>query len=317
MIMNLKDYFNSGIPILTDSGFETTLIFHHQIDLPHFASFYLLDKPKYDDVINNYYKEHLDIAKQYNLGYILESGTWRANKDWGFKLGYNDSELIRINQLAIKQLKALKDEYSAYLPFILISGQIGPGKDGYTITEVMSEVEAQNYHDLQIRAFKEAGADLASALTMGYIDEALGIVNSAKANNFPIVISFTVETNGNLPSGESLKNAIETIDGLTNSFPLHYMVNCAHPTHFIDQLSDDGDWKSRIKGIRANASCKSHEELDEATELDRGDISDFGKWHTILKEKLPNLTVYGGCCGTDVKHVAEICKNLSLSVESS
>lgn len=314
--MNLKDYFNSDTPILTDSGFETTLIFHHDIDLPHFASFYLLDKPKYDDVIHKYYKEHLEIAKQYNLGFILESGTWRANKDWGFKLGYSESDLAKINQLAIKQLKSFKDEYIANLPFILISGQIGPAKDGYTITEVMSEVEAQRYHDLQIKAFKTAGADFASALTMGYINEALGIVNSAKENNLPIVISFTVETDGNLPSGESLKEAIEAIDELTDGYPLHYMVNCAHPTHFINQLCDEGDWKLRIKGVRANASCKSHAELDEATELDKGDVLDFGKWHSLLKEKLPNLNVYGGCCGTDVEHVAEICKNLSLPIES-
>jgi len=314
--MKLKDYFNSELPILTDSGFETTLIFHHDIDLPHFASFYLLDKPKYDDVIYKYYTDHLEIAQKYHLGYILESGTWRANRDWGFKLGYNESELARVNTLAIKQLKAIREEYSIHLPFILISGQIGPAKDGYTITEVMTADEAQQYHDLQIKAFKSAGADFASALTMGYIDEALGIVNSAKENNLPVVISFTVETDGNLPSGETLKNAIETIDRLTNSYPLHYMVNCAHPSHFINQLNDDGDWKLRIKAIRANASCKSHAELDEATELDRGDILDFGQWHTILKEKLPNLNVYGGCCGSDIEHIAEICKNISLPVES-
>ncbi|MEQ3796390.1 homocysteine S-methyltransferase family protein [Flavobacteriaceae bacterium MJ-SS4] len=314
--MNIKDYLNSNIPVLTDSGFETTLLFHHNIDLPHFASFYLLDKPKYDDVIYNYYKEHLEIAKQYKLGYILESGTWRANRDWGFKLGYNESDLVKVNQLAIKQLKAFKDEYSANLPFILISGQIGPAKDGYTITAVMSEIEAQKYHDLQIKAFKEAGADLASALTMGYINEALGIVNSAKENDLPIVISFTVETDGHLPSGETLKDAIETIDRATNSYPLHYMINCAHPSHFVDQLEEDGKWKSRIKAIRANASCKSHAELDEATELDRGDILDFGKWHAQLKEKLPNLNIYGGCCGSDVEHVAEICKNISIPVEA-
>ncbi|HMC01210.1 MAG TPA: homocysteine S-methyltransferase family protein [Flavobacteriaceae bacterium] len=314
--MDLKEYFNSDAPILTDTGFETTLIFHHNIELSHFASFYLLDKPKYDDIIYKYYQEHLEVAKKYNLGYILESGTWRANKDWGYKLGYNESELIRVNQLAIKQLKLIKQEYLPYLPSIFISGQIGPAKDGYRITEVMSESEAQQYHDLQIKAFKTSGADFASALTIGYIDEALGIVKSAKANNLPVVISFTVETDGNLPSGETLKDAIEIIDNATKGYPLHYMINCAHPSHFIHQLNDKGDWKSRIKGIRANASCKSHAELDEATELDKGDIEDFGKWHAALKEKLPNLNVYGGCCGTDISHVAEICKNFNLIIEA-
>ena len=313
--MNLIEYFNSDIPILTDSGFETTLIFNHNIDLPHFAAFYLLDKPKYDDIIYNYYKDHLEVAKKHNTGFILESGTWRANKDWGFKLGYNESELIGVNQLAVKQLKLIKQEFLPYLPYIFISGQIGPAKDGYTITEVMSEIEAQQYHDLQIKAFKDSGADLASALTIGYINEALGIVNAAKANNLPIVISFTVETDGNLPSGETLKEAIETIDRATKNYPLHYMINCAHPSHFINRFDKEEDWQIRIKAIRANASCKSHAELDEATELDRGDIVDFGKWHAILKEKLPSLKIYGGCCGTDTSHVLEICKNLNSTIE--
>jgi len=314
--MNISEYLNTDIPILTDSGFETTLIFHHNIELPHFASFYLLDKPKYDKVIYNYYKNHLEIAKTYKLGYILESGTWRANRDWGFKLGYNENKLIKVNKLAIDQLKAIKQEYVNDLPFILISGQIGPAKDGYIIDEVMPVHEAQQYHNLQIKAFKNAGADFATALTIGYIDEALGIVNSAKANNLPIVISFTVETDGNLPSGESLKEAINTIDEVTNAYPMHYMINCAHPSHFIGKLENKQSWQLRIKGIRANASCKSHSELDEAKELDKGDIKDFGKWHNILKAKLPNLIVFGGCCGTDVSHVSEICKNFNLLIEA-
>lgn len=312
--MSLNKLLNTKNLFLTDSGFETTMIFNHNIDLPHFALFYLIDKPKYQDVIYNYYKEHLDIANENNAGFILESGTWRANKDWGYKLGYDENELIKLNRLAIAQLKAIKSNYENHIQPILISGQIGPARDGYIVQDRMNSEEAKNYHSLQISAFKEAGADLTTALTMCYIDEALGIVMSAKEHQLPVVISFTVETDGKLPSGETLKEAIETIDRLTHNYPLYYMINCAHPSHFAKELDTEDDWILRIKGIRANASCKSHSELDEATELDRGDIKDFGKWHQTLKSKLPNLIVLGGCCGTDASHVAEICENFKLPV---
>lgn len=312
--MKLESFLNGKTPVLTDSGFETTLIYHHNIDLPHFAAFYLLDKPKYQDVIYNYYISHLEIAKKHGTGFILESGTWRANKDWAYKLGYDVEELIRVNILAINQLKAIREEYSKSINPIYISGQIGPSQDGYIVSETMTTGKAKSYHELQISAFKKAGADLASAQTICYINEAMGIVKSAKEHNLPVAISFTVETDGNLPSGESLKTAIESIDNETDGYPLHYMINCAHPSHFINQLDHSGAWQLRIKGIRANASCKSHAELDEATELDSGNIEDFGKWHKTLKEKLPNLIVYGGCCGTDVSHIEAICNTLELEL---
>ena len=305
--MKLQEYLNSNNPILTDSGFETTLIYHHDIDLPHFASFYLLDKPKYNDVIKTYYHNHLNIARKHNTAFILESGTWRANKDWGYTLGYDEDELTKVNMLAIRQLQTIRKNYSKNGEHIYISGQIGPSKDGYVLTDLMTTEEAKSYHDLQIMAFKSAGADLASALTIGYINEALGIVKSSRTHQLPIVISFTVETDGNLPSGESLKEAITLIDKETDSYPLYYMINCAHPSHFAHQLVTEESWILRIKGIRANASCKSHAELDEATELDSGDTEDFGNWHKTLKEKLPNLALYGGCCGTDVSHIEAIC----------
>jgi len=312
--MSISNILETKKMFLTDSGFETTIIFDHHVDLPHFALFTILDKPEYQDIIYNYYKAHLDIAKDCNAGFILESGTWRANKDWGFKLGYSEKELIKLNTLAIEQLKTIRNNYKNHVNPILISGQIGPAGDGYTIKDRMTNEEAKICHSLQILAFKDAGADLTTALTMGYIDEALGIVMSAKEHELPVVISFTVETDGKLPSGETLKEAIETIDDSTNNYPSYYMINCAHPSHFANELVTDDNWISRIQGIRANASCKSHAELDEAEELDRGDVKDFGTWHQTLKSKLPNLKVLGGCCGTDVLHVKEITENLKLSM---
>jgi S-methylmethionine-dependent homocysteine/selenocysteine methylase len=174
----------------------------------------------------------------------------------------------------------------------------------------MSQIEAKEYHKRQIISFKKAKANFASALTINYSDEGLGIAQVAKEQNLPVVISFTVETNGKLPSGEQLKDSILKIDKETNNYPLYYMINCAHPTHFLNQLTQD-KWISRIRGIRANASCKSHAELDESTEIDSGDKIDLAGWYKTIQQKLPNLLVYGGCCGTDVTHIENICQKIA------
>jgi len=297
-------------PVLTDGGLETDLIFNRGINLDHFAAFPLIEHPEYRIAIKDYYKEYLEIAKKHKTGFILESPTWRANLDWGKRLGYSKEDLIRINQLAIRQLKALKATYEERIPGILISGQIGPRGDGYRSDTSMNCTEAMEYHKLQVAAFKSAAADQVSAITMTYSEEALGIIKSAQLHGIAVVISFTVELNGNLPSGEGLKDAIQRLDKATANYPMYYMINCAHPSHFVHRLANNEVWKHRIKGVRVNASCKSHEELDASTSLDKGDKKALASWHKILRSHLPDLRVYGGCCGTDASHISAICQEL-------
>ena len=301
---------------LTDGGLETDMIFTKNIDLPHFAAFPLLDNPKHMNTLQMYYSAYLDVAKKNGTGYILESPTWRANKDWGFKLGYNEQDLFRVNQKAIQCLKELKEIYKNDICDIFISGLIGPRGDGYTIDTKMTALEAHSYHLLQIKAFKKAEVDMVSAITLTYTEEAIGATLAAKENNLPIVISLTVETDGKMPNGDSLEKAIYQIDKATSDYPLYYMINCAHPSHFIDVIRTQNNWTSRIKGIRANASCKSHAELDEATELDAGNVDELGQWHAILNKYLPGLSVYGGCCGTDASHIESICKHILKPADS-
>jgi S-methylmethionine-dependent homocysteine/selenocysteine methylase len=295
---------------LTDGGLETDLIFIKNIDLPHFAAFPLLDNPKHLNTLRMYFREYMEIAKRNETGYILESPTWRANTDWGFKLGYSKQDLFKVNQKAIELLKELKETFEDDINDILISGQIGPRGDGYQMGDSMSEKEAQEYHGMQVEAFKKSEVDMVSAITMTYTEEAVGATLAAQEYGLPIVISFTVETDGKLPNGDSLQEAIYKVDNATNDYPLYYMINCAHPTHFICALEGNQSWKSRIKGIRANASCKSHAELDESTELDAGNSLELGQWHNKLKMHLPELTVYGGCCGTDASHIESICNHI-------
>ena len=296
----------SGRLFLTDGGMETTLVFHDGIDLPCFASFTLLDNEAGIARVKSYYELYAKLATDSGLGFVLEAPTWRANKDWGAKLGYSQEALASVNRRAIALLSELRAKHETPRSPMVISGNIGPRGDGYVIENAMSAKEAADYHGEQIGVFAGTEADMVSAFTMNYAEEAIGIANAAKKAGMPVVISFTLETDGKLPTGQTLKEAITQTDAATGSAPAYYMINCAHPAHFADALAAGEGWVKRIQGLRANASRRSHAELDEAKDLDIGDPVELGHLHGELRRKLPHLAVLGGCCGTDHRHVEEI-----------
>lgn len=299
----------SGEPFITDGGMETTLIFHMGLELPHFASFVLLEDERGRKILRDYYRPYVEIARERGVGIILDTPTWRANPDWGARLGLSPAALAELNRRGVALLEALRAE-AGELSFV-ISGCLGPRGDGYRVEELMTAAEAEQYHLPQIATLAEAGADMIGALTLTYPAEATGIVRAAGAAAIPAVVSFTVETDGRLPSGQALPEAIEEVDAETAGAAAYFMVNCAHPTHFADVLEDAGPWADRIRGVRANASAKSHAELDEAEELDEGDPRELARNYRDLAARLRNLTVVGGCCGTDQRHVAAICETLT------
>ena len=298
----------TGELFLTDGGTETTLIFHEGLDLPHFAAFDLLKHAAGQAALRKYFRTYAEIARKYSVGCILESATWRASSDWGAKLGYSQPKLAAANRQAIALLDEVRTEFECPRTPMVISGCLGPRGDGYNPASFMSEVEAENYHRIQIDCFRDSDADMLAAMTITYPEEAIGVVRAAQAAAMPVAISFTVETDGRLPNGQALADAIAQVDGVTGNAPVYYMINCAHPSHFADVLENGGAWRSRIHGIRANASIKSHKELDEATSLDAGDPIDLAKRYRALRTKLTNLNVLGGCCGTDHRHVEAICQ---------
>lgn len=297
----------SDTPFITDGGLETTLIFHHGFELPEFAAFDLLTKANGYEVLRRYYNDYIDLAKSHEVGFILESPTWRASRDWGDKLGYNTADLKEVNRKSIALLEELRSESQSESSPMVISGCIGPRGDGYSVSEEMTAEQAYRYHYEQIKTLSETKADLVSAFTINYTAEAIGITRAAQQVGTPVVIGFTVETDGRLPSGQSLAQAVTTVDRATDSGPAYYMINCAHPDHFKTVLTTNESWLKRIRAIRANASDKSHAELDEATELDDGNPHELGRRYAELANLLPNLNIFGGCCGTDHRHVEAIC----------
>jgi S-methylmethionine-dependent homocysteine/selenocysteine methylase len=296
-----------GDLFLTDGGLETTLIFHRGIDLPAFAAFDLLKDEQGTEALRRYYAPYAELAREHGVGLVLESPTWRANPDWATQLGYTLDRLDFVNRQSIALLEAIRDSYETDRTPVVISGCVGPRGDGYVAGALMTAEEAEAYHVIQIGTFAGTAADMVCAITMTYAEEAIGVARAARANGMPVAISFTLETDGRLPSGQPLAEAIAQVDDETGGGPDYFMINCAHPTHFEDVLEPGAPWLDRIRGLRANASRKSHAELDESTELDEGDPVELATQYQALGARLPSLTVLGGCCGTDHRHVGEIC----------
>ncbi|MFN3461904.1 MAG: homocysteine S-methyltransferase family protein [Oceanibaculum sp.] len=294
---------------LTDGGLETTLIFQDGVELPCFASFPLADEPKGREMLRGYYARYARMAQQRGIGFILETPTWRANPDWAAKLGYDADRLAESNRNSVSLMAEIRDAFETATSPMVISGAIGPRGDGYRADSRMSIDEARAYHAPQIETFAGTATDMVAAFTLNYVEEAIGIALAAQSAEIPVAISFTLETDGRLPTGQRLAEAIEAVDLATGNAPAYYMINCAHPTHFQAELAQGGAWTQRIRGLRANASKRSHAELDEATDLDAGDPVELGQLYREMLGTLNRISVIGGCCGTDHRHVEQIAEH--------
>lgn len=298
--------------VVTDAGLETWLVFDCGIELEAFAAYPLVATADGRAVLTEYYEHYVSIAQNEGAAIVLEAPTWRANPDWAATLGHDRAQLAELIAASVSVVEQVRNRWVGEQPF-LIGGAVGPRGDGYQIGDVMDADTAAEYHAFQIGCFANTPTDVVTAMTMGYVEEAIGIARAAQAVGLPVVISFTVETDGRLPSGMSLAEAIEATDAATDGYPTHYMINCAHPTHFDQVLDGTAPWAARIGGVRANASTLSHAELDEMEHLDAGDPDDLAARYVGLRSVLPALHVIGGCCGTDHKHVAAIAAGFSAA----
>ena len=286
---------------LTDGGIETSLLFHEGFDLPCFASFPILGDERGRAALRRYFEPFFEVAKERQLPFVLDTATWRANPDWGARLGYDRDTLAEVNRSAVAFARGLAERGAD----VTINGVLGPRGDGYVVAGRMSSQEAADYHAWQIGVLREAGVERITALTLTYPEEATGVVQAAAQLGVPVVASFTVETNGRLPDGSSVAHAIEQVDRATSGAADFFMINCAHPTHIAAGL-DDVAALERIGGLRVNASALSHAELDTAEQLDEGDPVVLARDSAALREILPSVRLLGGCCGTDHRHVAEM-----------
>jgi homocysteine S-methyltransferase len=300
----------AGDLFLTDAGLETDLIFNHGITIREFAAHTLLPDPVGRQAIIDYFRGFLALARAYNTGYILDSVTWKTHMHWASALGASERELQEANEEAIALIVQLREECASHTKPIVLNGLVGPQGDAYAPETAIAIHEAEQYHAKQIGWLADTDVDMITALTFTQSDEASGLVLAARRAGLPVVVSFTVETDGRLPTGQPLGEAIEAVDQATDSGAAYFMVNCAHPEHFAHALGDTV-WARRIRGIRCNASRKSHAELDASATLDAGDPVELGKQYVALRATLPWLNVFGGCCGSDLRHVTQIAHALA------
>jgi homocysteine S-methyltransferase len=296
---------------LTDGGLETTLIYHEGLDLPHFAAFDLLKDDAGTEVLRRYFERYLTIARASAVGVVLETPTWRANPDWGARLGYGATALADANRRSVGLLLELRRDWEMPGMPVVISGCLGPRGDGYQPGVRMGVAEARGYHARQIEVLADTDADMVAAFTLNYPEEAIGIVLAARDAAMPVAISFTAETDGRLPTGDRLAEAIARTDEASGGYPAYYMINCAHPDHLAPALADGGAWRERVRGLRANASRRSHAELDASSELDAGNPEELAAGYQELRAVFARLAVVGGCCGTDHRHVEAIARALA------
>jgi S-methylmethionine-dependent homocysteine/selenocysteine methylase len=299
----------SGDVFLTDAGVETDLIFNHGIEIREFAAHTLLPTAEGRAALTGYFEGFLDLARERKVGFILDSVTWKAHAHWAKKLGANTAELRAANEQSVRFIADLRARYSANARPIVLNAVIGPRGDAYRPEATIAMEAAETYFSEQLGWLSETEADMVSALTFNQAGEAAGLARAARAVGMPAVISFTVETNGALPTGQSLAEAISQVDEATGNYPAYYMINCAHPDHFAGVLQD-APWARRIRGVRANASRKSHAELDASSALDAGDPGELAGQYNQLVRRLPWLNVFGGCCGSDLRHLTAIARAL-------
>lgn len=299
----------SGDCFLTDAGMETDLIFNHGINIRELAAHTLLPEAAGREAMARYFRHFLSLTLETQAGFILDSQTWKAHMHWAEDLGATEDELRHSNQNSVEFIAGLRDEFEKNTKPIVLNGLIGPRGDAYAPEVEIAAQEAEEYHAKQISWLAGTDIDMVTALTFTQSDEAIGVVRAANKVGLPIAVSFTVETDGNLPTQQPLNEAIDAVDKATGAGAAYFMVNCAYPDHFSNVL-ENAEWARRIRGIRCNASRKSHAELDQSETLDDGDPIEFGDQYRAIKAKMPWLNIFGGCCGSDLRHVTQIARTL-------
>ncbi len=297
----------SGQFFLTDAGIETDLIFNKGIDIREFAAHTLLPQENDRAAVADYFRQFLSLAREHGAGFILDSQTWKAHPHWSADLGEDEDFLREANRESIRFIASLREEFSDNSAPVVLCGVIGPRGDAYAPEAQVAAEEAQAYHSTQVGWLADTEVDMVAGVTFTQSDEAIGLVRAAQAANIPAAISFTVETDGRLPTGQSLSDAINAVDAATDSAAAYFGVNCAHPDHFFDVM-EEGKWSRRIRLLRCNASRQSHEELDACEVLDDGDPAELGQQYRELTERMPWINIFGGCCGTDLRHVSSIAR---------
>lgn len=305
----------NGRLMTSAAGFETWLQYVDGFKLRHFCAFELLNDPRGVSCLRDYHRTVVEAAVANGFGVINEGLHYRASRDWGELIGFSREALEEINIRGIEFYREFVREYDSPETPMLVGGAIGPRGDAYNIGRTPDAAESEDYHAEQIATFRKAGADLVTAMTFSSVEEAIGVARAAKAAELPVVVSFFVARGGRLRGGETLEEAISRVDEASDGAPAYYMVNCTYPTEFEPGLTA-GDWTQRLGGFLPNAVAMETLDLCKLGHLEDGDPVELGGQMGSLARRYPHVRVWGGCCGTDGRHIGQITQNVSRALRA-
>jgi homocysteine S-methyltransferase len=300
-----------GLNYLTEGGQETEIMYKYGYELPSFALFPLLDNPGAVTELRGMYGRYLDTAARHGFGVVIGALDYRASPDWGSLLGYSSEQLAEMQMRSISFLREVAQPYQARVPALLYAGIVGPRGDAYETNQTITADEAEEYHGAQLATLARAGVDLVEAMTFTSVPEMVGLSRAASLAGLPLSISFTLDNSTRqLPSGPTLKDAIETIDAQTgDDRPAFYGINCSHPLEFMPAI-EPGPWFERVRCLRPNAAMMDKISLCTLGHLESGDPVELGELMGGLARQYPHIDMWGGCCGTWETHLDEIARNV-------
>jgi len=253
------------------------------------------------------WNEYIEIARKYQLPFIATTPTRRANRE-RISLSRYSENIIADNVSFLKniQMNCGSEMY--------VGGLMGCKGDAYTGEGALLEKEATDFHKWTVEQFCDANVNFLYAGIMPVLSEAAGLAKAIDVTGLPYIISFTIQQDGKLIDGTPIADAIQYIDDITCNRPVCYMANCVHPTIVYKALSRDFNnvtiVKERFKGIQANTSPLSYAELDSAVDLHCSEPKGFAEDMMRLSQ-VGNFQIWGGCCGTDNRHMECIAQELN------
>jgi len=250
------------------------------------------------------YQEYMQIAATAGVPYVMNTPTWRSNRERVAEAGAPDSINVDASQFLLSLRQSSRDASR-----IKIGGTLGCKNDCYLPEQGLDAAEAEQFHRWQCEQLAAGGVDFLLAATLPSVEEALGMARAMADTGLPYFISFVIDRAGRILDGTSLADAVEYLDCEVSTPPLGYMVNCSYPT-FLCAESQSDNVLNRLVGYSANASSLDHCELEGAEDIQSETVSDWGNQMLSLNQKF-GIQMVGGCCGTTGAHLRYLTQHMS------
>lgn len=311
--MNFRECYQSGRTIMTEGALgirlrnEYGIVYDSEV-----ANANLIYREDARKAITKITDQYLEIAVRYRQPMMFMTPTRRASRDNVRNSSYRE-ELIEDNVKFYRSLLKKAMEKDPAHTELYLGGMMGCKGDAYKGTGALTANEAYEYHSWQAKLFAEAKVDFLYAAIMPTLPEAIGMAEAMAETGLPYIISLMIRTDGRMIDGTTIHTAIETIENSIEIKPIFYMTNCVHPANVGKALAWEFNRtelvRNRLKGIQANASPLTPEELDDCCEILSSEPTELAE--EIMKlHKHHGFQILGGCCGTDERHIEEIAKRI-------